>query len=244
MKKKPLGHKSYGHIPHLPGSRMGPADKHCSDGQKKICCEKARDRHDTIIVQEKLDGGNVGVAKINNNIIALTRSGYTAITSPYEQHHMFDKWVIKNKHRFLDLLKNGERLCGEWMIQACGTIYDLPHEPFVAFDLMIKTERKPFLELKERVEKYDFIIPNTIHIGGPLSIDDAMKRLEKSGHGACEKVEGAVWRVERNKMDKKNQGKDRSIVVDFLAKYVRPDKKDGIYLPDISGREAIYNKHR
>ena len=48
---KPLGHKSYGHIPHLPGSRIGEGDHKCSDGQKRICCEKVRDKHDRIIVQ-------------------------------------------------------------------------------------------------------------------------------------------------------------------------------------------------
>ena len=30
---KPLGHKAYGHIPHLQGSRMTPMDKHCELGQ-------------------------------------------------------------------------------------------------------------------------------------------------------------------------------------------------------------------
>ena len=46
---KPIG-KAYGHIPHLPTSRMGPADKHCHEGQSRICTEKVRDRHDEIIV--------------------------------------------------------------------------------------------------------------------------------------------------------------------------------------------------
>ncbi|KKL70160.1 hypothetical protein LCGC14_2107750, partial [marine sediment metagenome] len=27
----------------------------------------------------------------------------------------------------------------------------------------------------------------------------------------------------------------------FLAKWVRPDKEDGIYLPEISGGEAVWN---
>ncbi|HYF69139.1 MAG TPA: hypothetical protein VD884_13440, partial [Ohtaekwangia sp.] len=58
---KPLGGKSYGSIPHFYGSRLGPADHHCSPGQQVIATEKKRDRHDYIIVQEKLDGGNVGV---------------------------------------------------------------------------------------------------------------------------------------------------------------------------------------
>jgi hypothetical protein len=44
-------------------------------------------------------------------------------------------------------------------------------------------------------------------------------------------VEGAVGRVERRG------------VVDFLVKYVRPDKIDGVYLPEISGKQAVWNWH-
>lgn len=46
---------------------------------------------------------------------------------------------------------------------------------------------------------------------------------------------------------KKSQGKnclrrvEHKGEVDFLAKYVRPDKIDGLYLPEISGKEAIWN---
>jgi hypothetical protein len=48
-------------------------------------------------------------------------------------------------------------------------------------------------------------------------------------HGALDPVEGVVYRVER---------KD---AVDFLVKYVRPEKVDGIYLPEVSGKEAVWN---
>lgn len=84
---KPLGQRAYGSIPHLPGSRLGPGDYCINEGQARIATEKARDKHDLIIVQEKLDGSNVAVAKVNGEIIALTRSGYTALSSPYQQHH-------------------------------------------------------------------------------------------------------------------------------------------------------------
>jgi len=59
MNNKPLGRKSYGSIPHLPGSRLGPGDYHAHEGQARIATEKARDKHDKIYVQEKLDGSNV-----------------------------------------------------------------------------------------------------------------------------------------------------------------------------------------
>ena len=50
---KPLGIKNYGHIRHLPGSRMGPGDHHCDNGQARIATEALRDRHDLVIVLEK-----------------------------------------------------------------------------------------------------------------------------------------------------------------------------------------------
>jgi len=240
---KPLNQKSYGHIPHFPGSRIGPGDHRCSDGQLTIATLKARDKHDVIIVQEKVDGSNVGIAKINNIIVPLTRTGYRAETSPFEQHHYFASWVLHPNQweRFASLLNEGERLCGEWLMQAHGTRYNLPHEPFVPFDLMTGMIRLPWPDFRVRVIQHGFTLPNTLHEGGPLSIDEAMSRLRISGHGAIDPVEGAVWRVERYEQIKKGVASERRRKVDFLAKYIRPDKQDGIYLPEISGKPPIFN---
>jgi len=222
---------------------MGPGDHKCSDGQLRIATKKARDKHDIIIVQEKLDGSNVGVAKIKGEIVPLTRAGYRAETSPFDQHHAFADWVLhpKQKVRFDRLLIEGERVCGEWLMQAHGTRYDLKHEPFVAFDLMDKTERVPYDVFYIRVVTWGFVVPNMIHIGGPLSIEKAMEILGKGKHGAIDPIEGAIWRVEQYKQVKKGYGSERKRIVDYLAKYVRPDKKDGIYLPEVSGKPAVYN---
>ena len=45
------------------------------------------------------------------------------------------------------VLNDGERLVGEWLMQAHSTRYDLSGlEPFVAFDLMIEDKRIPYDE--------------------------------------------------------------------------------------------------
>lgn len=225
--RKPLSHKAYGSIPHLPGSRRGPGDHGMSDRQAAICTTKARDSRDTIIVQEKLDGSCCSVAKINGEILALQRAGYLARTSPFEQHHLFADWVEASRDRFDALLHEGERCVGEWLAQVHGTRYELPHEPFVVFDIMRGQERATWAELTRRC--LYFVTPWAIHVGGPLSIKDACRLLTVSGHGALDPVEGAVWRVERN-------GK-----VDFLAKYVRPEKVDGCLLPERTGLPAVWN---
>src|ERR1051325_8173124 len=239
--RKPLGGKSYGHIAHLPGSRMGPGDHKCHEGQKRIATERARDRHDLIVVQEKLDGSNVGVARLDGEIHALTRAGYLASTSPYEQHWKFDQWVHQRRSRFLAVLRDGERFCGEWLAQAHGTRYELRHEPFVVFDLMRGMERSTLAELSERAGLADFVQPRVLHKGTPLGIEEALRAIEVSGQGALDAVEGAVWRVERNELINPKRNGDRAWRVDFLVKYVRPDKVDGVYLPEVSGKEPVWN---
>lgn len=226
---KPLGQKAYGSIPHLPYSRLGAGDHHIEEGQALIATKQARDRHDLIIVQEKLDGSNCSVAKIKGQIVALGRSGYLAETSPYEQHQLFAKWVKSNEQRFAKLLHENERVCGEWLAQAHGTIYKLHHEPFVVFDLMTANERTTYHNFLIRVLPLGFVVPNLVHIGQPLPLEKALKRVEVSGHGAVDEVEGVIYRVERN-------GK-----VDFLTKFVKQSKVDGKYLPEMNNGQTIWN---
>ncbi len=228
--RKPLGRKAYGSIGHMPGSRRGPGDHGVHDGQGAICTVKPRDRHDTVIVQEKLDGSNVAVARVDGRLVALNRAGYVCWSSRRAQHHMFAHWLFRNESSF-DWLDEGWRVCGEWLAQAHGTRYDLVGlrlPPFVAFDLMSGTRRAPLAEFESTVKG----IPRArvIHVGGALPIDDAMAMLgDKGQYGALDQVEGAVWRVER-------RGE-----VDFLAKYVRPDKVDGSYLPELTGKPPVWN---
>jgi hypothetical protein len=241
---KPLGGKNYGSIAHLPGSRIGPGDHKCPEGQERICNEQVRDKHDLIIVQEKLDGSNVGVAKIDGEILALTRAGYLAHTSPYGQHHKFGEWVERNASRFAAVLQDGERFVGEWLLQAHGTRYELRHEPFVGFDIMRGTKRMPYAQMIARIGGA-FETPTTVHVGGALSIADAMALLGEYGHhGALDPIEGAMWRVERNELIDPKRGGERAWIVDFLAKYVRQDKADGAYLESVTGLPVVWNAER
>ncbi|MCP4152700.1 MAG: hypothetical protein GY757_33505, partial [bacterium] len=165
-------------------------------------------------------------------IKALIRSGYEAKSSPFQQHAVFAAWVESNNDLFQELLEEGERVAGEWMLQAHGTRYELPHGPFVPFDIIRGHERVVYIEFLERVLKVGLPVPRLIHIGHPVSVGYIRQKLEPSGHGAIDPVEGAVWRVER---------KGR---VDFLVKYVRPEKQDGAYLPRVTGDEPVWNEYR
>lgn len=230
---KPLGKKAYGSIPHLPGSRKGPGDHDIGEGPARICTEKARDKWDLVVIQEKLDGSACAAAKLDGSILALGRAGYLAETSNYEQHRFFAEWVRENQDRFDDLLYNGERAVGEWLAQAHGTRYDLRTEPFVLFDIMRGDDRACYHELLARASRFDFVTPNTVHIGAPLSVKNAMELVGAGKHGAVDPVEGVVYRVEYRRGIKYERE------VNFLAKWVRPDKIDGLYLPEFRDEEHL-----
>jgi len=230
---KPLGIKNYGSIAHIPSSRMGPGDHSCPAGQAAIATIKTRDKHDFVVCLEKLDGSNVGVAKADGAILPLTRSGYLANTSPYEQHHRFSEWVYAHQAQFSELLQEGERVVGEWLLQAHGTRYNLPHEPFVAFDFLQGGDRKLYGELIDRAADAGIETARVLSFGyHAFSLESALKAIQVSGHGAIDAVEGVVWRVER-----KNK-------VEFLCKYVRPEKVDGCYLSEISGQPVVWNRFK
>ena len=225
---KPLNGKAYGSIAHLPISKIGQGDKRVPIGQAIICLEKFRDSADDLIVQEKLDGSCVSIANVEGNILALTRAGYLARSSPYQQHHMFADWVEKNKDRFA-FASPGERIVGEWLAQAHGIKYNLKHEPFVCFD-MFNTDNKRVVYDLFKIWTNGLTIPALLHRGSPYPLHRLFYDLDKSQHGG-ELMEGAVYRIERN-------GE-----VDFLAKFVRPDHKAGCLLPEFNGtNEVIWNQ--
>jgi hypothetical protein len=229
---KPLGGKAYGSIGHLPQSRVGPGDWHVHEGQARICLEKPR-KGDRVIVCEKLDGACMSVANIDGEIVALTRAGYRATDGDFEHLRAFDPFVASRREQFANLLRPGERVAGEWLAMAHGTRYDPENEgfsPFIAFDLFRDGRRVLRDEFVERTLSAGIQRAKDLHDGPEgFGIEQALERIGTYGHhGALDPVEGAVWRVER-------EGR-----VDFLAKYVRPDKKDGAYLPNISGADPVW----
>lgn len=220
---KPLGRKSYGSIPHLLGSKMGVGDKRITQGQHDYICNKYR-KGDEIIVQEKLDGSCVSIAKHNGIIMSLTRSGYLASESEFAQHHMFDEWVRFRKIYFNKILKEGERVVGEWLAQAHGTHVKLVHDPFVAFDIVSGFQRVPYDEFQSRING-KIVTPHVFHKGKNFSEEQILKVISGTSFHGHEKIEGVICRLETN-------GK-----FNYIAKYVRHDYQAGIYM-----KEEIFNK--
>lgn len=229
---KLLGFKAYGSTPHLVESRLGPGDHSLPVEQSDLFTGKRHRRVDRFIVTEKVDGSCVAIAKLDGNILALQRAGYLANTSPYALHHAFARWVEARRGQFDAILEEGERIVGEWMHTAMGTLYEIvdPDMLFIAFALFREQQRASYDEFAWRCDSNGLLRAHVISDGPGIKIDEVMKLLgEKGFHGALDGVEGAVWVQETD-------GAFNSI-----AKFVKADKIDGKYMSGVTGREDVIN---
>ena len=189
--------KSFATIQHLPGSKMIDAeDKLLGLEQVKWLTVRRRTNGDTVIVTEKVDGMNAAVLRSGGLLHPLIKKGYDCRTNPLSWINDFAKFVEDNALRFLKVLQDGERLCGEWMIKTHTLSYKLPHEPFVAFDIIKDAERLPYLIFRERVSRGDFITAGLVHLGEAIPSDMALRLLGAGYHGVIGEPEGVIYRYE------------------------------------------------
>lgn len=109
---------------------------------------------------------------------------------------MFANYVEDNKEKFLVLLHDGERLCGEWMIKTHTISYHLKTDPFIVFDIIDSDNKRlkydDFVYLTDRL----FTRAGLLHIGEAVPTDVIIKILGEGYHGAIGSPEGVVYRYE------------------------------------------------
>ncbi|MBX3228274.1 MAG: hypothetical protein KIT84_26370 [Labilithrix sp.] len=219
----------YPSIPHLPGSRCAE-DRTVPPGVARRCVDPGGAVAGAeVIVQEKLDGSCVAVARRDGELVALGREGRPCAESGNEARRWFAAWVASERARFEPLVREGEVLAGEWLALVHGTRYALDHEPFVPFDLFVDRKRVPVDVLTARLAGAGLEMPRVVHRGAPIAIADAVAKLGRGLHGAIDPPEGLVYRVELR------------FDVLHVAKWVRPSKVDGSLLPENSGAPALYH---
>lgn len=193
--------RSYGSIFHLPGSKMvDKRDKMANDEVIYYFTKRRKKPTDLVIITEKVDGMNCSVLKRNDLLYPLVRKGYDVRTNRNEWIRNFARFVEDNYTRFMDLLKEDERLCGEWMLKTHTLDYNLKTEPFIVFDLIQGTgddsKRERYLNFLNRVTLRGFVPAGLIHIGEAMSQKTAYRLCGNGYHGVVGKPEGVVYRYE------------------------------------------------
>jgi hypothetical protein len=136
----------YPRTPHLFGSRGTDDDKHFGQAESVDFIGNS-----SLIVEEKLDGTNVGIHFTTAGRMVLQCRGHEITNGMHAQYDLFKQWTMGKRPVLEAMLEDRFILFGEWLYARHSVHYRaLPHF-FFEFDIYDK-ERQVFLDLAARLQ--------------------------------------------------------------------------------------------
>jgi hypothetical protein len=158
------GFVKYPRTPHLFGSKGTDDDKHLGEA------ESLRFLGDpSLLVEEKLDGTNVGLHFTTGGEMALQCRGHLIAEGMHPQYDLFKQWASVKRPLLEERLADRYILFGEWLYARHSIHYrGLPHY-FFEFDLHDK-QAGSFLSLERRLTLLEGTGLHTVPVihAGPL----------------------------------------------------------------------------
>jgi hypothetical protein len=135
----------YPRTPHLFGSRGTDDDKHLGPKDSEAFAADP-----SLIVEEKLDGTNIGLHFTVAGRLVLQCRGHEITSGMHPQYDLFKQWVQVKRPTLEAMLESRFILYGEWLYAKHSVHYRaLPHY-FFEFDIYDK-DRRVFLDLDTRL---------------------------------------------------------------------------------------------
>lgn len=206
----------YPRTPHITGSTGTSDDKRLgSDATARILSDRS------LIVEEKLDGTNVGLHFADGKLVLQCR-GHEITAGMHPQYDLFKQWATVKRNVFEEMLGEQFIIYGEWMYaKHCIHYQELPHY-FFEFDMLDKVTGQ-FLTLERRLTLLDGTGIETVPVvhQGEIKLKELLDLVSPSQFGAVfehpnstkvdDLVEGLYLRTEDDEK------------VTSRAKYVRPE---------------------
>jgi hypothetical protein len=157
----------YPRTPHLFGSRGTDDDKHLGHQESLDFIADP-----SLIVEEKLDGTNVGIHFTTAGRMVLQCRGHEITAGMHAQYDLFKQWAVTKRSGLEAMLEDRLILFGEWLYARHSLHYRrLPHY-FFEFDIYDK-ESQVFFDLAGRLELLGETGIQTVPVlhHGPATID-------------------------------------------------------------------------
>lgn len=135
----------YPRTPHLFGSKGTDDDKHLSESESKAFIAD-----ESLIVEEKIDGTNVGIHFLDSGEMVLQCRGHLITEGMHPQYDLFKQWAAVKRHVLEEQLQNRFILFGEWVYARHTIHYRKLTHYFYEFDIYDK-EQEVFLDLERRL---------------------------------------------------------------------------------------------
>jgi hypothetical protein len=216
----------YPRTPHLFGSTGTADDKHLGERAS------ARFLADpSLIVEEKLDGTNVGVHFDAAGRLVLQCRGHLVTAGMHPQYDLFKQWTGVKRDVLADRLRGRYILFGEWLYARHSVHYrQLPHY-FFEFDIYDK-EAAAFLSLDRRLRLIGGTGVRTVPVvhTGPLRKDDLPALVGPSRYDS--RFDNPTTNRPDDVMEGLYLRTEKDGVVTGRAKYVRPEFVERVKLSE------------
>ena len=133
----------YPRTPHLFGSKGTDDDKHLGEAESKAFIAD-----ESLIVEEKIDGTNVGIHFSDSGEMVLQCRGHLVTEGMHPQYDLFKQWAAVKRHVLETMLQNRFLLFGEWVYARHSIHYRKLTHYFFEFDIFDK-EQEVFLDLEQ-----------------------------------------------------------------------------------------------
>ena len=158
----------YPRTPHLFGSKGTDDDKHLGREESEAFIDNP-----SLIVEEKLDGTNVGVHFTSSGRMVLQCRGHEITEGMHPQYDLFKQWTSVKRPALETMLGSQFILYGEWLYAKHSVHYrKLPHY-FFEFDIYDK-DAEQFLDLDTRLRMLGGIGLQTVPVvhRGRATVDE------------------------------------------------------------------------
>lgn len=206
----------YPRTPHLFGSKGTDDDKHLSEADSVRFIADS-----SLIVEEKLDGTNVGIHFSGGEMVLQCR-GHLITEGMHPQYDLFKQWATVKRFVLEERLGKRFIMFGEWVYARHSVLYrKLPHY-FFEFDIFDK-EQGEFIDLKRRLELLSGTGVQTVPVvhQGRIARLDLERLIGPSWFDS--QFENPVTRRTDNLMEGLYLRTEANGVVTGRAKFVRPE---------------------
>ncbi|HCS53999.1 RNA ligase family protein [Rubinisphaera sp.] len=207
----------YPRTPHLFGSKGTDDDKHMKEVDSLRFLAD-----DSLIVEEKIDGTNVGIHFLDSGEMVLQCRGHLITEGMHPQYDLFKQWAAVKRNMLEQKLENRFILFGEWVYARHSIHYRNLTHYFFEFDLYDK-QLQQFLNLQQRLAILDGTGIETVPIvhTGSLNRDDLKNLIGPSYFDS--QFENPATNQNDNLMEGLYLRTEAEGAVTGRAKYVRPE---------------------
>lgn len=207
----------YPRTPHLFGSRGTEDDRHLN--------ERASVRFladESLIIEEKLDGTNVGIHFDEKGEMKLQCRGHLICEGMHPQYDLFKQWAQVKRATLEEILGSQYILFGEWLYAKHSIHYRALAHYLFEFDIYDK-EKEEFLDLESRSELLDGTGIETVPVvwRGTLKPTQLTDLIQESQFDA--EFDNPLTQRTDNLMEGIYLRTERDGVVTGRAKFVRPE---------------------